>query len=101
MTENRDNLTTQEGAAPARPEDAARGVLGGDPERMDAAPGSGGMPSAGADGETAAREQLRKDRGERPSGAGTEEGDDLEQAAAIGETDDPQGGSIQSGGSRP
>jgi hypothetical protein len=32
---------------------------------------------------------------------GTEGGDDLEQAAAIGETDDPQGGSIQEHGSRP
>jgi hypothetical protein len=32
---------------------------------------------------------------------GTEEGSDLEQAAAIGETDDPQGGSIQEHGSRP
>lgn len=78
-----------------------RHVSGGDPERMDSAPGSGGMPSAGADGETAAREQLRKERGERPADAGTEEGGDLEQAAALGETDDPQGGSIQSSGSRP
>ena len=97
---NRDNLTKQEGAA-AAPDDGSRGVLGGDAERMDAAPGSGGMPSAGADGETGAREQLRKDLGERPADAGTEQGDDLEQAAAIGETDDPQGGSIQERGSRP
>lgn len=96
-----DNTTTQAGEAPARPEDAERGVLGGDPERMDAAPGSGGMPAAGADGQTAAREQQRKDLGERSAGAGTGDGDDLEQAAAVGETDDPQGGSIQSGGSRP
>jgi len=102
MTETeRDNVTTQEGAAPARPDDAARGVLGGDPERMDAAPGSVGVPAAGADGQTEAREQLRKDRGERPADAGTESGDDLEQAATLGETDDPQGGSSSSSGSRP
>ena len=102
MTEtNRDNLTTSEGAAPARPDDAARGVLGGDADRMDAAPGSGGVPAAGADGETAAREQLRQDLGERPTDAGTDEGGGLEQAAALGETDDPQGGSIQAHGSHP
>lgn len=44
---------------------------------------------------------LRKDLGERPAEAGTEDGDDLEQTAAVGETDDPQGGSIQGVGSRP
>ena len=79
------------------------GVRGGDAaDRMDSAgPGSGGLPGAGADGETGAREQLRKDLGERSPQTGTEEGDDLEQAAAIGETDDPQGGSIQEHGSRP
>ena len=79
------------------------GVRGGDAvDRMDSAgPGSGGLPGAGADGETGAREALRKDLGERSAAMGTEEGDDLEQAAAIGETDDPQGGSIQEHGSRP
>jgi len=79
------------------------GVRGGDAaDRMDSAgPGSGGLPGAGADGETGAREQLRKDLGERSATTGTEEGGDLEQAAAIGETDDPQGGSIQQHGSRP
>ena len=79
------------------------GVRGGDAaDRMDApGPGSGGLPGAGADGETGAREALRKDLGERSPGMGTEDGDDLEQAAAIGETDDPQGGSIQEHGSRP
>ena len=79
------------------------GVRGGDAaDRMDSpGPGSGGLAGAGADGETGAREQLRKDLGERSSEMGTEAGDDLEQAAAIGETDDPQGGSIQSSGSRP
>lgn len=71
-----DNLTTQEGAAPASSDDAARGVLGGPAERMDAAPGSGGVPAAGADGSTEAREQLRKDLGERSDDAGTEQGDD-------------------------
>jgi hypothetical protein len=63
--------------------------------------GSGGLAGAGADGETGAREQLRVDRGERSAGLGTEAGDDLEQAAALGETDDPQGGSISEHGSRP
>jgi hypothetical protein len=96
-----DSTTTQEGGAPASAEDVATGVRGGSADRMDAAPGSGGMPSAGADGQTEAREQLRKDLGERPADAGTEAGDDLEQAAAVGETDDPQGGSILEHGSRP
>ena len=79
------------------------GVRGGDAaDRMDSAgAGSGGLPGAGADGETGAREALRKDLGERAPDLGTEAGDDLEQAAAIGETDDPQGGSIQEHGSRP
>ncbi len=79
------------------------GVRGGDAaDRMDSGgAGSGGLPGAGADGETGAREQLRKDLGERSPDMGTEAGDDLEQAAAIGETDDPQGGSIQDHGSRP
>jgi hypothetical protein len=79
------------------------GVRGGDAaDRMDSAgPGSGGLPGAGADGETGAREALRKDLGERSPQMGTEDGDDLEQAADIGETDDPQGGSIQEHGSRP
>ena len=76
-------------------------VSGGDADRMDSpGPGSGGLSGAGADGETGAREALRKDLGERSEHMGTEEGDDLEQAAAIGETDDPQGGSIQEHGSR-
>jgi hypothetical protein len=79
------------------------GVRGGDAaDRMDSpGPGSGGLPGAGADGQTDAREQLRKDLGERAPSMGTEAGGELEQAAAIGETDDPQGGSIQEHGSRP
>ena len=79
------------------------GVRGGDAaDRMDSpGAGSGGLPGAGADGVTGAREQLRQDLGERSSQLGTEEGGDLEQAAAIGETDDPQGGSVQAHGSRP
>jgi hypothetical protein len=78
------------------------GVRGGDAaDRMDSpGEGSGGLPGAGADGQTGAREQLRKDLGERDASMGTEEGGDLEQAAAIGETDDPQGGSISEHGSR-
>ncbi len=76
------------------------GVQGGDAaDRMDSAgPGSGGLAGGGADGETGAREQLRKDLGERDASLGTEDGGELEQAAAVGETDDPQGGSIQSRG---
>ena len=102
MTEMFDDTHSQEGGSAATHADQAKGVLGGDADRMDSpGPGSGGLAGAGADGETGAREQLRKDLGERPAGAGTEEGDDLEQAAAIGETDDPQGGSIQAHGSRP
>lgn len=79
------------------------GVRGGDAaDRMDSpGAGSGGVPAAGADGVTGAREDLRKDLGERSPEMGSEGGDDLEQAAAIGETDDPQGGSIQERGSRP
>jgi hypothetical protein len=67
------------------------GVRGGDAaDRMDSpGAGSGGLAGAGADGETGAREALRKDLGERSPGMGTEDGDELEQAAAIGETDDP------------
>ncbi len=84
-----DSTSTHEGGAPASPDDAATGVRGGDPERMDAAPGSGGMPAAGADGSTEAREQLRKDLGERSEAAGTEDGTSLEQAGALGDTDDP------------
>jgi hypothetical protein len=83
-----DATTTREGAARERAADAERGVRGGDPGRMDAAPGSGGMPSAGADGETGAREQLRKDLGERPADAGEDTGTPLEQSP-LGATDDP------------
>ena len=78
------------------------GVRGGDADRMDSAgPGSGGLAGGGADGQTEAREQLRTALGERSPEMGSEAGTDLEQAAAIGETDDPQGGSIQQHGSRP
>ena len=85
---NEDNTTTKEGAAPERAGDAESGVLGGDPERMDAAPGSGGVPSAGADGETGAREALRKDLGERADDAGEDTGGPLAQGQ-LGDTDDP------------
>lgn len=75
----------------------AGGVRGVDQvDAMDSAPGHG--TTTGADGETAAREQLRKDLRERAPQTGTEAGDDLEQAAALGATDDPQGGSIQPDG---
>lgn len=77
-------------------------ISGGPADRLDTAgKGSGGIRGAGADGETAAREELRKDLGERPEGADVESGDDLEQAAALGATDDPEGGSIQAHGSNP
>lgn len=97
MTEPTDNTSTS-GSAPDSASDP-QGVRGGDADRMDPGP-LGGVPAAGADGETAAREQLRKDLGERAPTAGTEDGDDLEQAA-IGEIDDPQGGSMQEHGARP
>ena len=93
-----DSTTTREGGAPASAQDATTGVRGGDADRMDTDPGSGGVPGGGADGQTAAREQQRRDLGERAESTGDETGGDLEQAAAIGETDDPQGGSIQPGG---
>ena len=95
--------TRSDGPSPATDELAAQpGVSGGSADRMDSpGEGSGGVPAAGADGVTAEREQLRKDLGERAAGQGEETGADLEQAAAVGETDDPQGGSIQQGGSQP
>ena len=93
--------TRTEGAQPSSLDEP--GVRGGDAaDRMDSpGPGSGGLAGAGADGETGAREQLRKDLGERDAGLGEDSGGDLEQAAAVGETDDPQGGSVQAHGSRP
>ena len=94
-----DTRTT--GAQPSAPGEP--GVRGGDAaDRMDApGPGSGGLPGAGADGETSAREDLRTGLGERSDGTGREDGGDLQQAAALGETDDPQGGSLQDDGTRP
>lgn len=63
----------------------AGGVRGVDQvDAMDPSPGT----TTGADGATAAREQLRVGLGERPDGAGRQDGDDLEQAAALGDTDD-------------
>ena len=99
MTSPGDNTRTRSGVGSADPASDPQGVRGGSADRMDPGP-PGGVPS-GADGETGAREELRKRLGERPADAGTEGGDDLEQAAALGETDDPQGGSIQEHGSRP
>lgn len=76
------------------------GVRGVDQvDNFDNEPGQG--TTTGADGETPAREQLRQDLGERPAGAGSESDDSLEQAAALGAIDDPQGGSIQADGSQP
>lgn len=78
----------------------AGGVRGVDRvDDMDTSPGHG--TTTGADGETAAREALRRDLGERTGSAGSEAGDDLEQAAALGATDDPQGGSLQGDGATP
>ena len=88
---------TLTGAHVPTPPGGVRGVDAVD--RMDSEPGEG--TTRGADGDTAAREQLRKDLGERTAGADTEAGDDLEQAEALGATDDPQGGSIQPDGARP
>jgi hypothetical protein len=103
LPEQSDNTRTP-GPAAADPEDsrAVGGVQGGSADRLDSpGPGSGGVPGAGADGQTAAREQLREDLGERASTAGRETGEDLEQSARLGQTDDPQGGSIQESGGAP
>ncbi len=76
------------------------GVRGADQvEDVDTDPGHG--TTTGADGQTPAREALRKDLGERSADSGEESGGGLEQAAAVGPTDDAQGGSIQEHGSRP
>jgi hypothetical protein len=93
-----DSTSSSGGAERASADDAATGVRGGPADRMDAAPGSGGVPAAGADGQTGAREALRSELGERSPQAGTEDATSLEQAAALGPTDDPQGGSLQHGG---
>lgn len=92
-----DNMTKLEGVGHDDPvPEPPLGVRGADQaDRMDNAPGEG--TTSGADGETAAREQLRVDLGERPADADREGGDDLEQAAAIGETDDPSSASIGEG----
>ena len=102
MSEQPIDNTSTSGPSPddVLAQDAA--VSGGSADRMDpAGDGSGGLAPAGADGVTAEREGLRKDLGERSGSMGEETGDDLEQGAAVGETDDPQGGSIQEHGSRP
>lgn len=98
-----DPTLRQQGQAPGGehvPEPLS-GVRGSDQaDDMDPSPGT----TSGADGDTAAREQLRKDLGERAPGAGTEgpgPAGDLEQTAALGATDDPEGGSIQEDGSMP
>lgn len=76
-----DNTGTS-GASPASLDEP--GVRGGDAADRMASPGagSGGVAGAGADGGTGAREQLRKDLGERSPEMGTEEGDDLQQAGS-------------------
>ncbi|MCW2666803.1 MAG: hypothetical protein JWN57_1765, partial [Frankiales bacterium] len=95
-----DATTTQEGVdvhdrhVPTPP----GGVRGAD-QAADMDPEHG--TATGADGQTAAREQLRKDLGERSPAMGEETGSELEQGAAVGATDDPQGGSIQPHGGRP
>lgn len=70
-TSSTDNTRTS-GAEPASPDQA--GVRGGDADRMDSpGEGSGGVPGAGADGQTAAREDLRQSLGERAETAGRED----------------------------
>lgn len=77
----------------------ASGVRGADQaDALDNEPGHG--TTTGADGQTPAREALRQDLGERSPDSGTETDGGLEQGAAVGPTDDPQGGSIQEHGSR-
>jgi hypothetical protein len=96
------NLTQQHGQAvdAHHVPTPASGVRGADQaEAMDNDPGHG--TTTGADGQTPAREALRKDLGERAASQGEESDAELEQGAAVGPTDDPQGGSIQEHGSRP
>jgi len=94
-----DNTTTQAGPSPTASHvpTPASGVRGADQvDAMDTEPGHG--TTTGADGDTAAREQLRRDLGERGGAAGDEQGGGLEQTAALGATDDPEGGSLQADG---
>jgi hypothetical protein len=101
MSEQPIDSTTTSGLRPDDQLTESAQVSGGPVDRMDKAGDDlGGVPAAGADGITAEREALRKGLGERGEAAGEETGDDLEQAAAIGETDDPQGGSIQEHGAQ-
>jgi hypothetical protein len=83
-----DNTRPDGGADPGSFEDAAAGVRGGSRERMDPPGPGGGGPGVGADGETAAREQMRKDLGERRPDAGEDTANALEQDE-LGATDDP------------
>ena len=77
MTEPDNTRTT--GPSPSTDDAAAQGVRGGNADRLDSpGEGSGGVPAAGADGQTAAREDLRQSLGERAETAGREDGDDLE-----------------------
>jgi hypothetical protein len=91
-----DATTQQVGVDPTAqhvPEPAS-GVRGADQvDAFDPEPGEG--TTTGADGETAAREALRRELGERGGAAGDESDGGLEQTAALGSTDDPEGGSIQ------
>ncbi|MCW2608395.1 MAG: hypothetical protein JWO60_3088 [Frankiales bacterium] len=96
------NLTRQQGQSldADHVPTPASGVRGADQaDAMDNDPGHG--TTTGADGQTPAREALRKDLGERAEGTGEETDAELEQGGAVGATDDPQGGSIQEHGSRP
>ena len=70
MTERTDDTNHLEGAKPATSDAAAAGVRGGDAnERMD---GGNENVGRGADGDTAAREELRVSLGERSEDAGIE-----------------------------
>ena len=93
------NVTQQHGVAVDAdhvPEPSS-GVRGADQvDAVDNAPGHG--TTTGADGETPAREAMRKDLGERSAAMGEESDSELAQGAAVGATDDPQGGSLQSHG---
>lgn len=71
MTEPTDNTSTS-GAAPSS---ESPGVRGGSADRLDSpGEGSGGLPGAGADGQTGAREDLRESLGERADTAGRDDG---------------------------
>lgn len=72
-----DNTTSQEGAALGHDDpEPPSGVRGLPADAMDPGPAGGSGVGQGADGDTQAREALRKDLGERAAGTGEDPGGD-------------------------